>query len=259
MRYGRDRFFKIFAIYSVALIGVLLVLLAPPIPQDPEYHNFSDQRTIIGFPHFWNVVTSLPFLVVGIIGLITLLHRKSLKYSRSLLKCYLVFYAATCAIGIGSAYYHLHPTNETLVWDRLPMTVTFMAFFSIIIGEYISEKIGKRLFLPLIILGIISVAYWHVTEKAGHGDLRLYALVQYLPLFLIPMILVMFRSRFLRSKYIWIMLGVYVFAKAFEIWDRYMYNLTVFMGGHSIKHVLAALVPLIFIIALKKQDNKRAL
>jgi len=26
--------------------------------------------------------------------------------------------------GIGSSYYHLHPDNRTLVWDRLPMILT---------------------------------------------------------------------------------------------------------------------------------------
>jgi hypothetical protein len=38
------------------------------VPQPIEYHQFVDQRTIVGVPHFWNVVSNLPFAVVGLHG-----------------------------------------------------------------------------------------------------------------------------------------------------------------------------------------------
>ncbi|MET0656656.1 MAG: hypothetical protein ABW110_00665, partial [Steroidobacteraceae bacterium] len=41
-----------------------------PIPQDPGYHLFADARQIGGIANFWNVVSNLPFLVVGIVGLL---------------------------------------------------------------------------------------------------------------------------------------------------------------------------------------------
>jgi len=42
----------------LVLMGVSLVglLLLPPISQDQNYHDFADQRTILGISHFWNVV-----------------------------------------------------------------------------------------------------------------------------------------------------------------------------------------------------------
>src|ERR1700722_4620206 len=52
-----------------ALLGVLFLVLAPPIPQDPDYHHFADQRTLLGIPHAWNVLSNVPFLVVGLMGL----------------------------------------------------------------------------------------------------------------------------------------------------------------------------------------------
>ena len=51
----------------VASLAILLLL--PPIPQDPSYHQFADQRTLLGIPNFWNVVSNLPFVVVGAMGL----------------------------------------------------------------------------------------------------------------------------------------------------------------------------------------------
>ena len=46
-----------------------LELILHPIAQDPAYHLFADQRMLLGIPHFWNVVSNLPFLVVSALGL----------------------------------------------------------------------------------------------------------------------------------------------------------------------------------------------
>src|SRR5262245_199980 len=53
-------------VMAVSLAGLLLL---PPTPQDQKYHQFADQRTILGIPNFWNVVSNLPFLAVGAAGL----------------------------------------------------------------------------------------------------------------------------------------------------------------------------------------------
>ena len=55
-----------FGVTAGSLTGLLLLL---PIPQDQSYHQFADQRTILGIPNFWNVVSNLPFLAVGAGGL----------------------------------------------------------------------------------------------------------------------------------------------------------------------------------------------
>jgi hypothetical protein len=48
----------------VALVGLIVASLAilpllPPVPQDPSYHQFADQRTLLGIPNFWNVISNL--------------------------------------------------------------------------------------------------------------------------------------------------------------------------------------------------------
>ena len=53
---------------AASLLGLLLV---PAIPQDQAYHQFADQRTLLGIPNFWNVVSNIPFVVVGVVGTAT--------------------------------------------------------------------------------------------------------------------------------------------------------------------------------------------
>lgn len=105
-----------------------------------------------------------------------------------------VFFVGIFLTGIGSTYYHLNPSNETLFWDRLPMTISFMAFFTIVISEFISKKLGTNLFIPLLTSGIFSLLYWQITESKGVGDLRFYVLVQFLPIILISAILIIYKN-----------------------------------------------------------------
>ena len=99
---------------------------------------------------------------------------------------YLFLFLGSILVGLGSGYYHISPNNETLVWDRIPMTVAFMALYSIIISEFVSVKAGRLLLFPLIIIGVCSVIYWQFTEVSGAGDLRFYAVVQFFPILTIP-------------------------------------------------------------------------
>jgi len=244
---------KLNAIYLVIFIAVLGVFSLPPISQSLDYHNFSDQRQLLGIAHFWNVISNLPFIAVSFIAVNNLLNEGSLKYPKKLFLSYLVFFVGVGVIGIGSIYYHLQPKNETLLWDRLPMTIAFMAFMTVIIGEYISEKAVSTALIPLVLIGIISVIYWYITEQAGQGDLRPYALVQFLPIVIIPMVLLMFPSRYTHTIYLWGVLAVYVLAKVFELFDNNLFNL-VGMGGHAIKHVISAIGPYLFFLALKKRE-----
>jgi hypothetical protein len=49
---------KIILIAITALTTISIFFLAP-IPQDPSYHQFVDQRTILSIPNFWNVVSNV--------------------------------------------------------------------------------------------------------------------------------------------------------------------------------------------------------
>ena len=54
-----------------ALWGLFAIIAAflPPIPQNPDYHHSAEQRTLLGIPHVGDVLSNLPFAIIGIIGL----------------------------------------------------------------------------------------------------------------------------------------------------------------------------------------------
>jgi len=130
-----------------------------PIAQSLDYHQFSDSSAYVNLPNTLNVLSNIPFILVGALGLLALFNSR--KYSLTILTdntlSYVCLYAGALFVGFGSSYYHLNPNNETLVWDRLPMTIAFMGLYSIILSEFISVKVGKMLLIPFITLGIFSV------------------------------------------------------------------------------------------------------
>jgi hypothetical protein len=229
---------------TLAVIGAAFWIA--PIAQDPAYHDFADRRFLCGSPNFWNVFSNLSFLIIGAFGLARLprLHPAAHRTG------YVVFCAGVIFVALGSAYYHYGPTTQTLVWDRLPMTVAFMALFSMVIRDRVSEIGGENLFWPLIAVGVASIAYWYWTESQGRGDLRVYGLVQFLPMLLIPVMLLSSSGRGLRSPWLWATLATYGLSKLAEFFDHGLYASTGLLSGHTIKHLLASLAVLWAILAM---------
>ena len=242
-------------IILISMSAALVVFSLEPIAQDISYHNFKDQRTFFEIPNFWNVVSNIPFLLVGITGIYHLFYSQKIKFITDLKIAYVLLFISVSVVAVGSSYYHLWPANSTLFWDRLPMTVAFMSLFSIIIGEFISIKLGKILLWPLIVFGAYSVFYWHITESDGAGDLRLYILVQFLPVLLIPLILLFFKPVFTNISGYWLLLLAYIVAKLLEHFDSQVYDALLFMSGHSIKHIIAALGLYLLLISYNNRER----
>jgi hypothetical protein len=247
-----------------ALIGVLaLAALAslaviPPMPQDPAYHSFADQRVLIGVPHCLNVVSNAPFIIFGLFGMGWLL-RPSIFRSPSLFAAawerwaFLTLFAFVAITGFGSSYYHLQPNNGTLFWDRLPLTVVLMTFFALIVAERVSPQLGPWLWPPLLAAGIFGVTYWHWTELHGAGDIRVYALVQYFPLLVIPILLLAFPARYYRTADLFAILGWYALAKVLEMADGFVYAGNGVVSGHTLKHLAASLGALWIVFLLRRR------
>lgn len=250
---------KYTAIALITLIVIIGVMTLDPIAQDLAYHQFKDQRTLLSLPNFWNVITNLPFLLVGIAGLYSIFQTHRMKLIPELKTAYYLLFFGVSLVAFGSGYYHLSPDNETLVWDRLPMTFAFMALFSIIIGEFMSVRVARILLWPLVAFGVFSVFYWHYTEGNGEGDLRLYLLVQFLTVLLIPLSLIFFKSKFTLTSGYWLLLCAYIVAKIFEYLDTVVQNNLLLLSGHSIKHLVAALGILFLLKAYNNREPKKAL
>jgi hypothetical protein len=222
------------------LAAVLGSFLLPPLPQDPDYHHFSDARTLLGVPHFWNVVSNLPFLLVGSAGIWQLLRGRLVYDPENRLPFFLLFLGVGLT-AFGSTYYHLDPSNERLLWDRLPMAVAFMGLFAALLGERTRPRVGPLLVGPFVLLGAGSVLFWYVSERQGAGNLRPYLAMQFYPLVLIPVLLLLTPARFTRGVDYLIAGGWYGIAKLLEQTDREVHSLLGHIGGHPLKHVVAAL------------------
>ena len=236
-------------LYTLAIIVLLGLGFLDPIAQDTDYHNFADSRKIYAVSNFWNVVSNVPFFLVGIYALFKL---KVMVYEKQIQMAFVLLFMGVSLVAFGSGYYHLDPNNETLIWDRLPMSMAFMALLTIVISEFISLKEGKKLFYPLLALGVFSVLYWVYSD-----DLRLYMFVQFYPMIVIPFLLLLFHASFTLHRGYWYLLLCYALAKVFEHYDHAIYEILGVISGHSLKHMVAALGLYILVRVYMNRERRR--
>jgi hypothetical protein len=199
---------------------------------------------LLSIPNFGNVVSNLPFAVIGLLGIAFLLHAASGPSCGHLLDSrerwpYLIAFVGMLLTAFGSSYYHLAPNNARLVWDRLPMTLVFMSMVAAMIAERVQLRLGLILLPPLLIIGIASVLQWYESEIHGAGDLRFYAAVQGYSA-LVLLIVLLFPPRYTRGYDLAIIVGFYALAKALETLDKPIFSIAHLVSGHTLKHLAAA-------------------
>ncbi|KAK2642097.1 hypothetical protein Ddye_023860 [Dipteronia dyeriana] len=262
--------------WSVAILCfIVLMIVTPAIPQSQEYHDFADQRQFLGnpfyhfhflhtliyslysfpcfsgIPDFLNVVSNFPFLVIGLIGLVLCFHRNYFKLGlQGELWGWAVFFIGVAAVGVGSSYYHLNPDDARLVWDRLPMTISFTSIIAIFIIERIDEQKGTVSLIPLLLAGVVSILYWRFFD-----DLRPYALIQFVPCIAIPLMAILLPPMYTHSAYWLWAAGFYLLAKVEEALDKPIYKWTHhIVSGHTLKHLCAAMVPVFLTLMLAQRS-----
>jgi hypothetical protein len=211
---------SVLLILDAVFVFALLMLFSKPIAQDPKYHDFADKRRCCNVPNFADVISNVPFALVGLLGMI--------QYPE-----WYIFYSAIVAVSIGSAYYHWNPNNDTLIWDRLPMSVGFGALYSAVLTSYVPAAAG--LYLLFIILSVYGVVHWAATD-----DLRIYAYVQFYPIVSFALMEYMWPNNPNAPSGIWTTVQFYMAAKVFEHFDRPIYNVCG-ISGHTMKHLTAAM------------------
>ncbi|CAN8235586.1 unnamed protein product [Cochlearia groenlandica] len=241
----------IISLLAAIIIFIILMIVTPKIPQSQAYHDFADQRSFFGIPNALNVISNFPFFIIGFIGLVLCFYPDdffsfSLRGEKIGWTC---FYLGVAAVAFGSSYYHLHPDDARLVWDRLPMTIAFTSIMAIFVIERIDEHKGTYSIVPLLLAGLISILYWRFFD-----DLRPYALVQFVPCIVIPLMAILLPPMYTHSTYWLWAAGFYLLAKVEEAADKPIYRWThhVF-SGHSIKHLCAAMVPVFLTFMLAKR------
>jgi hypothetical protein len=242
---GRRRArFRLWLLGVLSVAMLLIAGLAPSVPQPVEYHQFADQREFFGIPSLFNVVSNVGFLLVGIAGVLFVTRSGRTRRNSAFVDPrerwpYLVLFASVAMTSFGSAYYHLAPDNDRLMWDRLPMAVAITALVAATLTERVSVRAGLQLLPLLVMLGAGSVLYWNWSEQQGSGNLNFYIVVQFYSILVIILLAKLFPSLYNRGADIYVVLGWYALAKAAEMADQQIYDLGNLVSGHTVKHLLA--------------------
>jgi len=229
------------ALISVlTLAAIAAAIFLPAVPQPTDYHHFADQRGALGIDNFLDVVSNGAFLLAGLAGLWAIFSGRAFFQFAGERWPYAVFFTGILLTAAGSSYYHLAPDNETLFWDRLPMTIAFMGLVSSQIVDRISVRAGLVLLGPMLLAGIATVVFWIVTERSGAGNVMPYALLQGYAVVILLLMAIMQRSRYTRASDLYFIFGWYVLAKILELFDAQVLAYNQIVSGHTLKHVAAA-------------------
>jgi hypothetical protein len=231
---------RIWFVIGISALAVAAALLIPPMAQPLEYHDFADHREAFGIHNFLDVASNGAFLIVGVIGMVIALGPRARFQFKAERWPYVIFFTGVLLTAAGSAYYHLAPDNETLFWDRVPMTVAFMALVASQVVDRINVRVGLGLLIPMLILGAASVIYWRITERAGAGNVMPYGILQGYSV-VILLLMATLPSRYTRGKDLYWVFAWYVLSKLFETFDPQILALGHVVSGHSLKHLAAAM------------------
>ena len=216
-----------------ALAATLIaVFLAGPRLHTLTNAGYADNRPFLGVPNLLNVASNFAFLLVGAAGLALCAAGEGPRPRAS----WAAFYAGLLLTSLGSAWYHLAPSDATLVWDRLGMTVAFVALFIAVLQQSTGVSLQRYVLIPALCAGTASVLWWRAT-----GDLRPYAWVQAAPLAgVVLSVACGWLPAPLRRALAWALV-LYVVAKLAETFDARILRLTgALLSGHTLKHLLAA-------------------
>ncbi|MDW8323489.1 MAG: hypothetical protein RMK60_05260 [Burkholderiales bacterium] len=231
------------AVLSLASVSAALAvaLLVPPVAQWPEYHQFADQRRLLGIARFADVASNLPFSLVGLMGLAWLARHGTAAFIEAHEAWpWRVYFGGLVLLGPASAYYHLAPDNQGLMLDRLAMGVTFMGWFAVHLAERVDVRLAVRTLPWLIVAAVASVLYWYASELAGRGDLRAWGYMQFWPVLLVWGLLAVAPARYTHTGDVLAVYACYALALLLEWLDRPIYELSGLISGHTLKHLIAA-------------------
>ncbi|KAG8052861.1 hypothetical protein GUJ93_ZPchr0001g31181 [Zizania palustris] len=241
---------------GAVLASALLLMATPRLRHSPALHLFADMRNLLGVPNTLNVITAYPLLLAGVPGLVLCLCGSgcfgiSLRWEAL---GWFLFYVGNVAAAFGSAYYHLKPDDDRLIWDRLPMMISASSLLSILVIERVDERAGLSCLLSLLCLILVSSACERVLD-----DMRLWVVLNSAPCIAIPAMLFLFPPKYTHSRFWFIAIGFYLLARFEGLADRKVYSVNrYFISGHSLEHLCFAMVTLILTVMLSFRNIKIA-
>ena len=233
---GASRPAELALLLAVAALAALAALL-PATGLPAGYHDFADQRTLLGLPHALDVLSNLPFAVMGAWGLWWLRRVPLDRLGTAQRGLAVLFFVGLMATEFCSSGYHLDPHDAGLCIDRVGMSLAFAGLLGLAAADRISARAGVALAaLVAVAAPATALVAWlggNMTPWAvlqGGGLVLLAALALRRP-----------QPRALGFSIIGV-IAFYAVAKALELADAPVFALTQqLISGHSAKHLVAAL------------------
>jgi hypothetical protein len=218
-------------VVALAVVGAAAaVVVLGPITRGPGFHVYADQRTWIGIPHAGDVLSNLAFLLVAA----WLRPAATTGVPGAIAVC-----SGVAAIGLGSAAYHVAPSDALLVLDWLPIAITVMLVVAVVVRDRLGDAYGLLAFAAGPIAAVAAVGYWYLTGGTGAGgDMAPYVAVQMLGVGLPPVLATVAPGR-VAAGWLVAAVGAFAIARAFAARDAAMLD-AIGISGHSLKHIAAA-------------------
>lgn len=226
---------------ALTLAATLAVIFHGPVAQLAHYHDFAEQQTMLGIPHAQDVLSNLPFALVGLWGLFALGARRDHPTAARGWAGYMLFFAALVLTALGSSWYHLAPDNTRLIFDRLPIALACGGLLAAVQAETTKLRSSTFSATLLAVAAIASVGWWALTDYILEGDLRFYLLLQAGPIVLIPLWQAIYRAPKRDRIAFALAILCYALAKLAEFADHQILAILGTVSGHTLKHLLAAL------------------
>lgn len=208
---------------AAILSAAVCVVVLGPIERGPGFHEYADQRRWLGIPHAGDVLSNLPFVIVG------------MRWLRHVP----VLALAVAWIGVGSAIYHWAPGDTTLSLDWAPIGVTLSLVLAAVIHDRIGSRAGRaaQSFGPLA--AVLAVGYWLGTGgTTDGGDMAPYVALQLLGVALPPLLALVAPGR-IATRFLLAAVACFAAARILGKYDAPLLD-AIGISGHSLKHVTAA-------------------
>lgn len=233
MNKEQQRFLYVFlSLFGISILGQILNFFHVV----GHYHEFVDVRNLFKVNNFFDTVSNVGFLIVGIIFIkeISIKSNKDINLMMVAVGSILVFF--------GSSYYHLLPDDSRLFWDRLPISMVFSGIlsYSLHANNLINKQWEKIFNVYYFLFSIGSVVFWNIGVLNNQNWLGPYVFIQFGGMLTLIYIILTGKNKEFNKKIIAV-LAWYVLAKLCEHLDGFIYEITEnLISGHTLKHIFSA-------------------
>nr|VDD19973.1 unnamed protein product [Brassica rapa] len=249
---------------SLLICWLILMFFTPKVPLHSfRHHVFADKRNFMaGVPNTLNVMTNFPFLIIGVLGFVLCLGGSFFNISlKGEIWGWTLFYASVSSLAFGSAYYHLKPDDNRIVWDTLPILIAYSSLFSSFLVERAGERVGLSCLVLLLFISVFSVAYARqvqieviicvLVDGRVFNDLRLCLTFQLIPCLVIPVMTVLLPPKYTHSRFWLLATAAHAVSKIEGLADSKIYNFNGYtISGHSLGHLCSALAMVLLTVML---------